>query len=56
MYLGLESWPDGSYYQGEFVCGLKEGIGVMRWPDGVIFEGEWQNNAPHGYVFKIYLF
>ncbi|KPP62580.1 hypothetical protein Z043_119231 [Scleropages formosus] len=33
---GLQMWPDGSRYEGQFTNGHKEGVGVYTWPDGEV--------------------
>lgn len=39
---GVESWADGSSYNGAFKNGMKEGFGVYTWGDGSIYSGEWK--------------
>ena len=38
---GLETYPNGSVYQGEFVNGKREGKGFFKWPNGEEYDGEW---------------
>ena len=35
-------WPDGSYFEGEYSEGIREGFGKLAWPDGEYYEGEWK--------------
>jgi len=37
--VGVETWPDGSRYEGDYVDGKKEGNGKFYWSDGNVFEG-----------------
>ena len=30
---GEEKWPDGSWYKGEYVDGVKQGQGEFHWAD-----------------------
>ena len=41
---GLETWPEGSSYSGEYSDGLKHGIGIYKWSDGSLYEGSWLVN------------
>jgi len=42
--LGMEKWPDGSFYEGMFKAGKKHGKGQMKFPDSSNFEGEFAEN------------
>lgn len=53
--IGVENWADGSYYQGSFKNGKKDGIGFYKWPNDIVYQGEWSENKIEGYVIK-YLF
>ncbi|XP_076131584.1 ankyrin repeat and MYND domain-containing protein 1 [Alosa pseudoharengus] len=46
--LGVQEWPDGSKYEGEFVNDLKHGVGVYSWPNGEIYEGSFYKDYRHG--------
>jgi len=48
---GLMLSPKGEIrlYDGEFVMGLRTGIGKGRFEDGRWYEGKWYRNQPHGY-------
>jgi hypothetical protein len=41
---------DGSWYEGEYVDGRKDGKGKYVWPDGSYYEGGWKDNKINGYV------
>ena len=41
-------WPDGDYYQGTFVNGLKEGFGVWK-VENKLYAGEFSEDMRHGY-------
>lgn len=38
---GVETWPDGSKYVGEYVNDLREGKGIFTWPHGNAYDGQW---------------
>lgn len=40
--------PLGSVYVGEFVGGLREGLGTATYPSGDVYCGEWKRNVWHG--------
>jgi hypothetical protein len=37
-----------SYYEGDWIDGMKHGNGTMIYPSGNVFTGEWQYNLKHG--------
>ena len=45
---GKMQWPDGKYYEGDYVNDNKEGLGEFHWPDGKWYRGEWLNGKQHG--------
>jgi hypothetical protein len=50
---GIWTQCDGATYVGQFVNGLRKGIGTFTWsihsPDGVgLYEGEYKNNRQSG--------
>jgi hypothetical protein len=48
-FLGVESWRDGSKYDGEYVDGNKEGFGEFTWvKDETSFKGYFKNNTISG--------
>lgn len=42
-------WPDGRQYEGQFVAGLPQGIGVGVWPNGDRYRGTWHEGFRHGH-------
>jgi hypothetical protein len=44
------SGADGSYYEGDYVEGRKEGKGKYVWPEGSYYYGDWKGNKINGYV------
>ena len=38
---GMESYPDGGTYHGDFKQGMKHGKGVYEWPNGELYDGQW---------------
>jgi len=62
--LPLYTFKSGATYEGEWLTGMRDGIGTHIWPDGakyqgiffrilsqIIFitkKGEWKNNKAHG--------
>ena len=46
---GAYSWPDGSYYIGEWSENCIQGQGEYIWGDGRRYKGEWKNNKMHGF-------
>ena len=37
---GLEEWPDGAKYKGQYLAGAKSGIGHFSWEDGATYNGK----------------
>uniref|UniRef100_A0A672N2A4 Uncharacterized protein n=1 Tax=Sinocyclocheilus grahami TaxID=75366 RepID=A0A672N2A4_SINGR len=46
---GIQEWPDGCKYEGDFVNNLKHGIGMYSWPDGSKYTGKFYLNRKEGY-------
>ncbi|XP_037324502.2 ankyrin repeat and MYND domain-containing protein 1 [Pungitius pungitius] len=46
--LGVQQWPDGSRYEGEFVNGLKHGKGRYTWKSGEFYDGFFYKDYRHG--------
>ncbi|XP_044218554.1 ankyrin repeat and MYND domain-containing protein 1 isoform X1 [Thunnus albacares] len=46
--LGVQEWPDGSKYEGEFVNGFKHGKGRYSWRNGEYYEGSFYKDYRHG--------
>jgi hypothetical protein len=45
---GKESWSDGSFFEGVFAQGKKNGNGTYVWPDHTTYSGEWVGNKMRG--------
>ncbi len=41
--------PDGSYYNGEWTEGEKNGNGIYHLANGDIYEGKWSHNKRNGF-------
>ncbi|XP_062901058.1 ankyrin repeat and MYND domain-containing protein 1 [Mobula hypostoma] len=46
--LGLQEWPDGWRYQGEFQGNLKHGEGRFEWSNGEYYVGQFYKDHRHG--------
>ena len=46
---GVEQWPDGKRYEGDFKQGKKDGQGTFEWPNGNKYIGSWQSGKQHGF-------
>ena len=44
----MESWQDGSRYEGGYKEGMKHGHGKYIWNDGSMYEGDWYENKING--------
>lgn len=40
--------PDGSFYEGEYKNGMKNGSGVVTYPNGQVYVGTFENDKKHG--------
>ena len=47
---GIETWTDGSRYEGNYKAGKKHGNGTYVWSDGSKYTGEWRENKITGRV------
>ncbi|XP_069560809.1 ankyrin repeat and MYND domain-containing protein 1 [Brachyistius frenatus] len=45
---GVQEWPDGSRYEGDFVNGLKHGKGKFTCSDGEYYKGSFYKDYQHG--------
>lgn len=45
---GIERWPDGSVFVGDFCKGEKHGRGRFVWATGCVYEGEFERDTIHG--------
>lgn len=46
---GIQKWPDGATYEGEWKDDVAQGKGKLIHPDGDIYYGEWKNDKANGY-------
>ena len=46
---GIQTWPDGSKYEGYWKNDMANGKGRLIHADGDVYEGEWVNDKAHGY-------
>lgn len=45
---GIQEWPDGCKYEGEFINNLKHGDGVFTWTNGESYKGSFFKDYRHG--------
>uniref|UniRef100_A0A7N4PGM8 Ankyrin repeat and MYND domain containing 1 n=1 Tax=Sarcophilus harrisii TaxID=9305 RepID=A0A7N4PGM8_SARHA len=45
---GVQEWPDGSVYKGEFGLNMKLGFGVFEWNNGETYKGQFYKDHRHG--------
>merc|ERR1719221_250880 len=45
---GVQKWPDGSVYRGQFKEDKAHGYGTFEHVDGGVYAGEWMNDKAHG--------
>lgn len=46
---GIQKWPDGAIYEGEWRDDIAEGKGKLVHVDGDVYYGEWKNDKANGY-------
>ncbi|CDW81172.1 morn repeat protein [Stylonychia lemnae] len=51
---GIQIWPDGSKYVGQWSRGKAGGYGRFILADGDVYEGEWRDDKAHGYGIYYY--
>jgi hypothetical protein len=49
MERGKFSWPNGSYYSGEFDKNLFHGEGEFKWANGRKYIGKWSTGSMNGF-------
>jgi hypothetical protein len=42
---GRQTFPDGETYDGEFLNGHRNGLGVYKWSNGAQYVGDFVNNS-----------
>ena len=46
---GIETWPDGTTYQGSYEMGKKNGVGKFSWNDtNEMYQGYFKDDQFHG--------
>ncbi|XP_054556167.1 ankyrin repeat and MYND domain-containing protein 1 [Talpa occidentalis] len=45
---GMQEWPDGCVYRGQFGLGMKLGHGEFSWPTGERYHGQFYRDHRHG--------
>lgn len=45
---GTLRWASGERYDGEWVEGEEDGLGVFTWRDKSTYDGFWQSGKKHG--------
>ena len=48
MVLGIQIWPDGASYEGEWRYNRAHGKRKFIHVDGDVYEGEWANDKANG--------
>lgn len=48
--IGIEIWPQGSFYKGEFINNKRQGLGSFFWSNGASYQGYWNENKINGFV------
>lgn len=41
--------PSGAKYTGQWLNGMKDGLGYQIWPDGSKYQGDWQSDQANGF-------
>jgi len=44
----IYTFKTGATYDGEWMGGFRDGIGIQQWTDGARYEGLWKDNRAHG--------
>lgn len=48
------AYKDGSFYEGQWKQGKREGNGTLYYTNGDVFQGVWKDDLKHGKVSSIY--
>lgn len=48
------AYKDGSFYEGQWKQGKREGNGTLYYTNGDVFQGFWKDDLKHGKVSSIY--
>lgn len=44
----IHKYKTGATYEGDWIGGFRDGVGIQIWPDGAKYDGEWKDNRAHG--------
>lgn len=47
------TYPNGSYYHGEYKNNRRSGTGYYKWSTGNVYIGEWKDGIQHGYGYTM---
>ncbi|WP_298426799.1 MORN motif precursor [uncultured Kordia sp.] len=47
------TYPNGSYYHGQYKNNRRDGVGYYKWSNGNIYIGEWKNGKQHGFGYTM---
>ena len=42
------TWPDGTFYDGRWLNGMRDGVGQYNQANGFIYKGQWMQDMKHG--------
>jgi hypothetical protein len=46
---GVQTWPDGTRYDGQWEDDLPDGAGTYRWAEGRVYTGSYKRGKMYGY-------
>jgi hypothetical protein len=52
---GIQVWPDGAKYEGEWKLNKANGKGKFWHADGDVYEGDWEDDKANGYGVYIHV-
>ena len=51
--LAYITYPDESYFHGEYKNNRRDGTGYYKWPNGNVYIGQWKDGKQHGYGYTM---
>lgn len=51
--LGVERYPDGGIYKGQFIDGVRSGLGLYLFATGQRYYGQWHEGLRHGWGVEV---